>query len=176
MPRRFVHSRHLVGFVVFAAFVLVGGLIAKDAVTRATVGDVELAVQGGPNVDAATARRLTVAGRTLPDWSATGWRLMGGRTDRFEDDREAITGIYERAGREVSLTIVDGAAGLEDTGETSGVLDCAAGCFGGAVRPALYVKRDVGPGAGGDAATLIVIGAPVDDRTRAALQEVARAL
>lgn len=176
MPRRFVEPRHVVAFIVFTLVVMVGGLLAKDWVTRATVGDVELAVQRGPNVDAETAGHLKIGGRTLPDWSAAGWRLTGGRTDRFEDDRDGITGIYERDGQEVSLTIVRGDAGLEDSAETSGALDCSAGCVGGTLRPALYVKRDLPERGGQDAATLVLVGAPVDDGTRAALREVAAAL
>lgn len=176
MPRRLVHTPHVVAFLAFVVVVLVGGLLAKDWATRATVGDVEVAVQRGANVDAETARHLTIGGRTLPDWSQTGWRLIGGRTDRFEDDRDAITGIYARAGREVSLTIVAGAGGLEDSAETSGALDCSAGCLGAVSRPALYVKRELGEDGARAAATLVVVGAPVDDRTRAALREVAGTL
>lgn len=174
--RRFVEPIHLIGFLAFVGVVLIAGFIAKDWATRATVGDVELAVQRGPNVDADTAGRLTIAGRTLPDWSARGWRLTGGRTDRFEDDREAITGIYARGGQEISVTIVDGDRGLEDSAETSGALDCSAGCFGSVSKPALYVKRELPAVGREDAATLVVVGAPVDERTRAALRDVAAAL
>lgn len=176
MPRRFVQPSHYVAFFLFTGFVLACGFLAKDWATRATLGDVGLAAQRGPNVDAATARHLTIAGRKLPDWSATGWRLTGGRTDRFEDDREAITGIYLRKGREVSVTIVDGDGGLEDSAETSGSLDCASGCFGSVSRPALYVKRELPAGGGQDAATLVLVGAPVDERTRSALREVTAGL
>lgn len=176
MPRRFVEPRHVIAFIAFTLVVVLGGLLAKDWVTRATVGDVELAVQRGANVDAETASHLALGGRTLPDWSATGWRLSGGRTDRFTDDRDGITGIYERDGQEVSVTIVRGDAGLEDSAETSEGVDCIAGCTGGALRPALYVKRDLPEGDGRDAATLVLIGSPVDDGTRAALREVAAAL
>lgn len=174
--RRHLHLPQLLGFLAFFGAVMVAGLVAKDWVTRATVGDIELAVQRGPNVDADTARHLTVAGRTLPDWSDLGWRLTGGRTDVFEDDREGISGLYERGGREVSVTIVEGAGGLEDTGDASSGLDCSEGCFGHASRPALYVKRDVAGTGNAEAATLVLVGTPVDERTRAALREVGAAL
>lgn len=170
--RRVRHRSHLLWFLAFVGVVMLGAFMAKDWVTRATVGDVELAVQRGATVDAETARHLTVAGRHLPDWTDLGWTLRGGRTDQFEDDREAITGLYVRGDHELSVTIVDGDAGLEDSAETSGALDCSAGCSGPVSRPALYVKRDL-PAAGTTrAATVVVVGSPVDDRTRAALREV----
>ena len=101
-------------FFAFFAAVMGVSLVLKDEVTHASVSEIGAALQHGPEYDAASARHTRLGAAKLPDWTGNGWRLIGGRADLLDDNRESITGFYQRAGDTIAYTVVDGTGELID--------------------------------------------------------------
>ncbi len=149
--RRITQPSHVAAFVAFFAAVMAVGLVLKDSVTHASVQQLGAALQRGPEYDAATARHTRLGRMRLPDWSARGWRLIGGRTDLFEDNRDAITGYYQRGKANLAYTVLEGADPLSDEAGPRGVM----------------LTRQVG------GTTAVFVGWPLDDQLRAELEILA---
>ena len=149
--RRFTHPSHVAAFVAFFAAVMAVGLVLKDAVTHASVQQIGAALQRGPEYTANEAAHARLDGAQLPDLSGSNWQLIGARTDRFEDNREALTGYYQRGGRNLAYTLIEGTDALTE--------DAARGVM-------LTTQVD------GD--TVVLTGWPLDDGLREEMRQLAR--
>jgi len=137
-------------------------LLIRDDVRRPSVAAVVDAARSPAVDDSRTAMARTVDSLGFPDWRRYSWTPIGGRRDRLEDGREAVTVRYRNGARTVTYTIVSGTDNVDDgdtavqTQQVSVAGEGKIALVQGVTDGLLTLKRER------DGRTIIMTGEPVD--------------